>query len=474
MSNFYPALRARMGKWDYYIAKMNMREVADMVHFATDVHREATLSDAIQRELKGSRVKDELVRFLTKRDDRFFSSIVVAAIGGAPKFFGIEIADDQRFELLSDDRRLNETFGVLRFDGSQNYFALDGQHRLAAIKALLDPNNEAYSESPANFGSEELSVLIVVPADARTQEGDELSPEFRESYRRLFSSLNRYARPTDRDTNIIMDEDDALAIVTRRLITEHEFFYWSGAERKSARVKVGAKNLTVRDPQFTSLQTLYAMNRTFLSSKWRQSQGWDESGQKLDSFTRFRPDEEILDALYDELRSYWDALLEALPDLRNDPLLMRSHSEDGEEDATDSLLFWPIGQEFVLAPLVRYALDWRLPDPRRPSTDDLRAALQGLDRLEWNLHSAPWRYFALTWDEFRSRWMMRNEDRTATLRIGLRIQRWVFGLDELSEPDIEGLRIEWRSRLIPLQNPEDAGAVWNTVLQRRQELAALL
>ena len=472
MSNFYPALRARMGEWNYYIVKMNMREVADMVHFAADIHKEATLSDAIQRELKYSRVNNEIVRFLSRRRDRFFSSIVVAAIGGDPKFFGIEIADDERFELLADDKRLNETFGVLRFDGSQNYFALDGQHRLAAIKALLDPENDAFSDAPPNFSMEDLSVLIVVPPREEVEVGDELSDEFREKYRRLFSSLNRYARPTDKDTNIIMDEDDAFAIVTRRLITEHPFFYWSGQERQSARVKVGSKNLKSQDPQFTSLQTLYAMNTVLLSTKSRQSQGWYEDGQRREHFMRFRPDEEVLDSLYDELSSYWDALLEALPVLREEPTKMRDHTAEDADDRTDHLLFWPIGQEFVLAPLARSLWDWQLPNPASPSPPELLSALRGIDQLEWNLHSPPWRYFALTRDEERSKWAMRNEDRSGVLRVGVRIQRWAIGLDELREQEIDDLRLGWRSRLLPPQRPKDEEAAWNAVLDRRQAIVS--
>ena len=47
-------------------------------------------------------------------------------------------------------------------------------------------------------------------------------------YRKLFSTLNRYAKKTDGATNIILDEDDTFAILTRRLITDHEFFRWTG------------------------------------------------------------------------------------------------------------------------------------------------------------------------------------------------------------------------------------------------------
>ncbi len=55
--------------------------------------------------------------------------------------------EDDRFELFANDARMNNTFGVLGFDGTQKYYALDGQHRLAAIKSLIDPDDPA-SDSP--------------------------------------------------------------------------------------------------------------------------------------------------------------------------------------------------------------------------------------------------------------------------------------------------------------------------------------
>ena len=55
----YPALKASMGDWTYYIVKMRMREVAAEVKFGSEVHNDFTLDEAIQRTIKESRVKKE-------------------------------------------------------------------------------------------------------------------------------------------------------------------------------------------------------------------------------------------------------------------------------------------------------------------------------------------------------------------------------------------------------------------------------
>ena len=202
--NLYPALRASMGNWTYYVVKMRMRDIVKEVGFASEIYSNKTLDDAIQRTLNEGRVKKEIVQYLGKRDDRFFSSIVVAALGGNPTYMPVEITDDPRFALLKP-AGLDDSFGVLTFDGGQRYFALDGQHRLKAIKTLTEQTEAGIPRVPEGFLDEEISVIMIVREDAR-------DVEFMTSYRRIFSSLNRYAKATDRDTNIIMDEDDAVAI----------------------------------------------------------------------------------------------------------------------------------------------------------------------------------------------------------------------------------------------------------------------
>ena len=37
---------------------------------------------------------------------------------------------------------MEDHFGLLRFDGGQNYYALDGQHRVTAIQTLLHDQDQ--------------------------------------------------------------------------------------------------------------------------------------------------------------------------------------------------------------------------------------------------------------------------------------------------------------------------------------------
>lgn len=471
--NLYPALEARMGSWKYYICKMKMRELAGEVRFASEVYEDRTLDDAIQRALSESRVKNEIVSFLAKRPDRFFSSVVVASLGGNPKFYPVRITDDERFSVFTD-QGLDEAFGVLTFSGDQKYYALDGQHRLAAIKTLLDRTDPASQQAPDGFADEEISVLMIV----RQEDAD---AAFLQSYRRLFSSLNRYAKATDKDTNIIMDEDDTFAILTRRLITEHKFFSWAGKQKESVRVLMKGKNLRSSDAYFTSLQTLYTMNEILLTSAWRhEAGGWGTGeGKELtkdtDAFKRFRPEEEYLDSLYDELVIYWNGLLETVTTLKNEPVKMRVHDpkKDVDPESGDHLLFWPMGQE-ILAKITRRLLNKNLPDPRVPTPLDVKESLRALNAIEWQLHEPPWEYFLLTHDPQRDVWRMRSEDRVEGIKVADRLLAWLLGLDDLDQEEIEELMLDWSTRLIPAQEDKDEAAMWATVVAKRQEIAKLL
>ena len=245
----YPAIRARMGNWNYYIVRMKMREVASEIHIAQDFYKDNTLSDAVQRTLGDTRVKKEIVGYLAQRSDRFFSSIVVASMAGEPAWHPVEMDTEIVPSIFAKSKTLRESFGVLSFGDEPKYYALDGQHRVAAIKLLV--NGEADYEAPQGFDDDLLSVIVVLREEHDVSDG-----EWLRRYRRLFSSLNRWAKKTDNDTNIIMDEDDLFAILTRRLITDHEFFQAPGRQKESFKVKTKGKPINVSDGHFTTLQTL--------------------------------------------------------------------------------------------------------------------------------------------------------------------------------------------------------------------------
>ena len=469
----YPALKAKMGDWTYYIVKMRMREVAAEVKFGSEVHNDFTLDEAIQRTIKESRVKKEIVTYLTGRSDRFFGSLVVAAIGGSPKFYPVSISEDPQFEILADEESIEQSFGVLRFSGSQSYYALDGQHRLRAIKTLLRPDDESERvEPPKNFENEEISVLMVIrPAEATHE-------EWLTSYRRLFSSLNRYAKPTDPDTNIIMDEDDTFAILTRRLIASHDFFMAPGRHIESLRVQTRGRPLREGTSHFTSLQQLYDLNEKLLTTHFRNNLGWGPGEERVDNakiFKRFRPSETYIDDLYDELKLYWDAIIAVVPDLKLNPSDAKNHDADGSEgEVADNLLFWPIGQE-VFVRVVRSLLDQHFEYRDDLTLEEAMSALNPLAKVDWRLHQAPWRGLllisVLDARNNKRKWTMRNESRTPAMNTAERVLRWIIGKYQATDEEEAIMMSEWDELLIlpPGENPKD---LWEKVREMRYHVSS--
>ena len=459
-----------MGRWDYYLARMSMRELAENIRYAEEIHGPTQLSDAIQRELRRSRATKEIASYLVRQEDRFFSSLVVAVLDGEPQWHPVSLEDNPEFAMLSSDRRLSEAFGVLTFNGEQNYYALDGQHRLSAIRQLLD--GETDYTLPTDFRREEVSVIFVLPRHL------EDANDFIVRYRRLFGNLNRYAKPMSQYDNIVMDEDDAVAIVTRRLITSHPFFSMPGKEFESSRVKMAkGKNIQPGSSHYTSLEMLYAINEHLLATAQRRNIGWGAEKVRPTDYKRFRPLDEEIDALETELTLCWDALTAALPILLQNPALMRNHNPtvdevDEELSSYDCVLFWPIVQ-MVMADLARELLDYAVSrtvsDDGVLTIEDATKALRPLNFVIWDAHSPPWRHILLVQSE-TSTWRIANEDRKGRLQVLERIIRWQLGLDRLTEDEISGDRglHELWYQYLPATAVEEADAMWQEIESRLQ------
>lgn len=463
MARLIPGVRARMGRWTYYMVRMTMSEVS-RVKFASEIEEGNALDEALQRVLNESRSKSAIATYLQRQPDRFFNSIVIASMGGDPKWFPINVEDDPALALIADDESIMGSFGILRFNGNEDYFALDGQHRLKAIKELLDPGSELYKDAPEGFDKEEQSVVLVVPGEAETP------AQFKERFRRLFGHLNRYAKPMDLATSIIMDEDDAVAISTRRLFNEHEFFKTIGAQKDSRVIDTtkGSNITNPKSPHLTKLEVLYGINRTLLSTRKRELNGWFDSGEKLDEFIRFRPEDSTLDSIYLELSNYWDGLLAALPVLRSEASKMRNHAvidSDEETDEQDLLLFWPIGQ-LVLAQVSRQVLDYALVDGE--NSTEVTKALSVLRRVPWDLNAAPWKHFFVVPTESGT-WKMRSEDRKRVQQIAVSLIVGFLDPDGLPSEAENDFKKSWSDMLLPAMASEKIDDMWEEAKRRFAE-----
>jgi DNA sulfur modification protein DndB len=195
----FPALRARTGDRAYYICLMTFSDIKDWIKPVNEIHEKKEMKSWLQRELTPKRI-DQISNYLLTQPQRFFNAIVAGIFMGKPDWFPITLEEDFPFESLELEDSSPNAFGFVKLTGSEDIFAIDGQHRVEGIKHAVSLNSE--------LGKEQQCVMFV---SHRTDD------EGHKRTRRLFSTLNRYAKPVSRGDIVALSEDDAFAIVTRKL-----------------------------------------------------------------------------------------------------------------------------------------------------------------------------------------------------------------------------------------------------------------
>lgn len=300
-----PAIKSRMGNWAYYMSSMTYRQLSQYVWMPKDVCDTEELSKKIQRELTDN--VDKILSYLQREDDRFFNALVLAVFEGKPTWFpGVFEKDDERFNNI----------GLLVFSGNEKIFPVDGQHRLAAVKKLVELGK--YDDE------EEIPVIFV--SHQNNEAGNERT-------RRLFTSLNRYAKPVKDSESIALDEDDIVAITTRYLIEEVAFF----------KEKISISKTEMMPPtdvkNFTNIITLDKCNN-FLLDAFIKSEDYEEEVDK-DDYRRYRQDANTIERFKKFVLEFWTNFIEI-----NEPIkTLFDKGSIGEIRGTNggNLLFRPRG-----------------------------------------------------------------------------------------------------------------------------------
>lgn len=135
-----PALRGEMGDWVYYVSVMRLEDVAARVKAVGDIHETKTLSDYIQRELQAGH--SELIKkYLLTQPQRLFGSLVIGVYGGEPEWCEVSVQKAAKSQVSDEEiGALKGILGFLSLKGSEELFAIDGQHRVVGIEQALEEN----------------------------------------------------------------------------------------------------------------------------------------------------------------------------------------------------------------------------------------------------------------------------------------------------------------------------------------------
>ena len=358
-----PALRGIMGDRVYYSTLMRFKELACRVSYADEVHAHNSLSDMIQRELESRRSR-EIAEYLENQPERFFNSLVVATYRGDPNWHSLSNIRNKNTNESLDDMTdaIVESVGFLTLDGNEKLFAVDGQHRLAGIKQFM--KNRLKDER-----SDEVSVIFV----AHEESSDGL-----ERTRRLFTTLNKTARPVSKGGIIALDEDDVMAICVRRLVEETRLF--SGDKIAF----VAGNNLPVRNTNsLTTIGNLYDVLGILFSAA-------DTDLKKSKSeLKRIRPSDKELERYFQLATDFFREMVDNFAELRaffeaeNPDVIVKRHRGTDY----DSALFRPIGLDIFAQIMAKLTTQRRINVPE---------AIRLSAKLPRTLSDMP--YEGLMWD----------------------------------------------------------------------------
>jgi DNA sulfur modification protein DndB len=318
-----------MGSTDYYQASVRAQDLAGVAITAGELREwhQWSLVERFQRELAYSRIRNEIVPYLVKSRDRFFGSLIVLIY--QPETFAFDSVSEMGLHPGRAYADAAARMGFLTIGGGK-LVVLDGQHRLAALREVVQggPNSEGpYRDAIAD---DHLSVVFI-------------RHESLEKTRRVFNKVNRYARPTSPTDNIITSEDDGYAIVSRWLIEPEAPLDLKSplpplchSYRDESLVEWRSTQLKPDDIRLTTLQTVYQTVEAILDAHGITH--FDERHRVN------RPSEAELRKAYIHAAAWWDSVILGIPGFSQavrHPYLIPDPRRRGEKW---SLLFRPVGQ----------------------------------------------------------------------------------------------------------------------------------
>lgn len=212
----FPTVRGIQAGKEYYIAMIPLRLLGRI--FGSDDEYVPPEYRA-QRRLNTTRIPVIKDYILDNRDSYVFSALA-AAIDGEHKFVAADASGD---------------LGILEVSMDARFMIVDGQHRKASII-------EAISEDDS-LNTETISVVLY------EDKGLEHSQQ-------MFTDLNKHAVKTSNSIAELYDSRDALAVITRRVVSGIDFFNQYTDKEKDILGKFSSN--------FFTLNTFYKANKKIL------------------------------------------------------------------------------------------------------------------------------------------------------------------------------------------------------------------
>lgn len=373
MTKKIPAIKSNIGNWTYYTTSLSFNTISQIVDKMSDeLYQSDSLKKALQRNITENYKNIE--QYILSQKERFFNAIVLAIYDGQPQWMQVDLD-------LENETFYN--FGFLVLNGKEHIFPIDGQHRVEGIKSAL--KNELNKDT---YKDEKIPVVFI--GHVNTEEGIQKS-------RRLFNTLNRYAKPVSQSDIIILEEDDVSAITTRFLIedTKNVTLFKGKRVDDSLQKAINSANKI----SFTSLIAFYECNveiqKYYFKNKFLGTDEYNEYKEQyypntklvsFNEFKRYRPKKEVLNKFINFTEEYWNYFQNSLPCIQN---YLNSNDEKPAENFRNStdggnILFRPIG----ILPFIEASLKLM---EKNDSINIKNVFKLFVDKIEFIISEKPWK-----------------------------------------------------------------------------------
>ncbi len=257
-----PCLRGIVGDWVFYSALMSAEQIAKRIQTSKNIREAKSLEDFLQRQLK-ERVKG-IANYLVQRPNRFFNAIIIGVFDALPKWVQFDLSKAAHELDMPDVENIEDSLGVLIFDGKEKMFAIDGQHRVEGIKI-------ARAKDAEKIVKDQYAVILVAHVDDKPG---------KVRTRRLFSDINKRAVSVSNGDKVVIDEDELNALVARKVYAEYPRF----KHGKLIAVTETEKLMEGDVKHFANLLTLYTVNKK-LRKLFKRKRGVPEyASENVESF----------------------------------------------------------------------------------------------------------------------------------------------------------------------------------------------
>ena len=407
MASTLPAFRGSFGSTEFFVLTMKAGEFVRSMTIPKELEEWEDLSpeEKFQREINYKRVATHIAPYLAHDEDRFIGAFIVEVRGDQEMEFESLVDAGIKFPKALPNSLMNQ-FGILYLSGSEVMIPLDGQHRLAALEFAISGKDERKNDikgiTPNPKVAEDTCTIILIRHDL-------------EKARKIFNKVNKYAKPTSKADNLITDDSDYIAVITREVIV--------GDMIPRRLVKTGSSNtIPANAPEFTTLATLYEINLRIEDVY---------TGKKPDLTKTPRPEDKSL--AIQNLKAFWQDFIQIQAYSNS----LADSSEAGDQRRIDirknSLACRPIVQR-VLAETI---LELQIGDGEKNKLS-VQEAVSRINKVDWNPDNPLWQGVLLFGEKIIAG--------ASPLKFAVRVVAYLLG-QPLDEQELKKLKKDFETNI---------------------------